>query len=154
MEQRECRKCHETKPIADFGHHKPGYPEWRCKTCKAAHAREYRKKNADRKKEVDRLHYQNNKERHRETYMIRTYGIDPDQYEQMVRAQEGKCLICDKVPRGTGRTSKLYIDHDHVTGEIRGLLCSRCNSAIGLLDDTPEHLERAIRYLTRDRVNS
>jgi len=68
------------------------------------------------------------------------YGITAEQYEEMNRLQGGRCLICGQAERGTRRgiPKTLAVDHDHDTGEIRGLLCSKCNTAIGLLDDDPK----------------
>lgn len=78
------------------------------------------------------------------------HGITLLQYEAMQEAQAGKCAIC-----GNGephsRKSRLNIDHDHETGKVRGLLCSKCNSAIGLLSDDVEVLASAIRYLEVSR---
>lgn len=68
------------------------------------------------------------------------YGITLAEYEAMVSAQDGKCKIC-RYER------KLYIDHDHATQKIRGLLCRGCNCAIGFLGDSIESLQRAIEYL-------
>lgn len=67
------------------------------------------------------------------------------EYAKLLVKQDGKCGICDTVPTGRQR---LCVDHDHATGRIRGLLCHRCNTAIGLLRDDPVVLDAAIRYLT------
>ncbi len=72
------------------------------------------------------------------------YGLTIEQYEQMAAAQNGVCAICQK-PSTDGK--RLHVDHCHSTGVIRGLLCNKCNPAIGSLGDTPEMLERAIAYL-------
>ena len=79
------------------------------------------------------------------------YGITAEQYEEMNRLQGGRCLICGQAERGTRRgiPKTLAVDHDHDTGEIRGLLCSKCNTAIGLLDDDPKRARAVARYLDR-----
>lgn len=69
------------------------------------------------------------------------YGIDLSEKDQMATRQGGKCLICKSIP------VKLVIDHCHTTGKIRGLLCSQCNSGLGMFKDSPELLEQAIKYL-------
>ncbi len=61
-------------------------------------------------------------------------------------SQDGKCAICRIVPSRT-----MAVDHCHDTGAIRGLLCSNCNTGIGLLRDNPEILARAIIYLAKGR---
>jgi hypothetical protein len=70
--------------------------------------------------------------------------VSDDDYDFLVDQQAGECGICGHRPEG-GR--KLYIDHDHDTGVIRGLLCQRCNTGIGMLGDDLSMIERAARYL-------
>ena len=72
------------------------------------------------------------------------YGLTPEQYESMRDAQSGRCAICDEAPQRT-----LAVDHDHVTGKVRGLLCARCNLGIGYFRDDERILSAAITYLTR-----
>ena len=72
------------------------------------------------------------------------YGISPEQYLQMYNQQDGKCLICGKEP---DKGKYLSVDHDKETGEVRGLLCSKCNSGIGLFKENINAMARAIRYL-------
>ncbi len=72
------------------------------------------------------------------------YGLTWDEYEQLLACQEYRCAIC----RGTPRRNALSIDHDHKTGEVRGLLCSRCNHRLlGSANDDPTRLRRAADYL-------
>ncbi len=78
----------------------------------------------------------------RDSRMRARYGIEFADFERMIAAQEGRCLVCDEAAR-------LVIDHNHETGAIRGLLCRNCNSGIGLLGDSVELLRRAIAYLNR-----
>jgi hypothetical protein len=74
------------------------------------------------------------------------YGITEDRYEEMFNAQNGVCAICKGINR-SGR--RLSIDHDHKTGEVRGLLCSQCNSAIGLARESLDILRKAVIYLEK-----
>lgn len=78
--------------------------------------------------------------------LLRQYGLSLDAYESMVRAQEGRCAICrqDEPDRRRGR---LAVDHDHRTGVVRGLLCTRCNTGLGAFGDDPEMVRTAERYL-------
>lgn len=70
-------------------------------------------------------------------------------YEQMFVSQEGVCKICQQPERRTrkGLQVRLSIDHSHATGKVRGLLCYRCNVALGFLQDDPVRLQRAVEYL-------
>lgn len=72
------------------------------------------------------------------------FGITVEEYDAMVAAQGGRCAIC----RGENtRGVRLPVDHNHKTGKVRGLLCERCNLALGQFGDDPQLLERAIAYL-------
>ena len=74
----------------------------------------------------------------------RVYGITGEQYDAILAAQAGRCAICQNLPR----TMNLAIDHNHKTGEVRGLLCRRCNqNVLGGAREDPEMLRRAARYL-------
>jgi hypothetical protein len=79
----------------------------------------------------------------------RRYGITAERYQSMVEFQEGLCAICGQpeTAQRRGITKTLAVDHNHTTGQIRGLLCHRCNTALGLLGDDPERLQAVIRYL-------
>lgn len=79
----------------------------------------------------------------RSNLLLRTYGIDEQQYDALLKEQSGCCYICDRVPR----KFRLSVDHDHATGMVRGLLCSRCNQALAKFDDDHRMIERAVAYL-------
>lgn len=70
------------------------------------------------------------------------YGLSRKFYQHMVETQNGLCAICDKVIN--------VVDHDHVTNEVRGLLCNNCNWGLGNFMDNPELLVRAAQYLKSD----
>lgn len=77
----------------------------------------------------------------------RKYGLALDDYKALIAAQGDSCAIC----RGpsTSAWGSWHVDHDHATGEVRGLLCSSCNVGLGNFGDDPERLEAAARYLRR-----
>jgi hypothetical protein len=85
-----------------------------------------------------------NKEAKWESSIKRNYGIDASDYEEMMVKQEGKCSICKEV---CSSNKRLSVDHCHLTGKVRGLLCSKCNTAIGLLKDDVALLSTATEYL-------
>ncbi len=76
-------------------------------------------------------------------HLVRKFGIHEELYDMMLASQRGGCAICGKGPT----TKRLAVDHCHDTGEIRGLLCDRCNRGLGSFRDDPELLARASRYL-------
>ncbi len=95
--------------------------------------------------------YQKSRKNYREGYRkknlnksLRRTGITEDRYRELLTLQGGVCAICKGDPNGKGR---LAIDHDHKTGEARGLLCSNCNPGLGFFKDDPLLLAQAIRYL-------
>lgn len=81
----------------------------------------------------------------RKSNLKRQYGMTPEEYDQMLEEQDGRCKIC-----GTHQSElkrRLAIDHCHKSGKIRGLLCADCNTGIGHLKDDPKILEKAKQYL-------
>ncbi len=86
------------------------------------------------------------KERRRDT--LRAKGISPTEYRAMLEAQGGTCALC---PSTTADASgnHLHVDHDHETGRVRGLLCTRCNYALVSADTYPGWLKQAEKYLRR-----
>lgn len=78
------------------------------------------------------------------TYALQSrYGLSDMKYAQMLREQNERCAICGR----TEENRNLAIDHDHTTGEIRGLLCGQCNRGLGLFGDSINLLECALHYL-------
>jgi hypothetical protein len=88
----------------------------------------------------------------RDSCFKRRYGITLEQYEAMHEAQRGLCAICGKPETEIRRNNKvclLSVDHDHRTGEVRKLLCCKCNQAVGSFKDSPDLCERAAVYLRK-----
>lgn len=88
----------------------------------------------------------NQKKHYEEIGRYKKYGITKDHYLEFLEKQDGNCAICVK-PLSGGKDE--HIDHDHVTGQVRGVLCSSCNLAIGKLKDSPEIILRAAEYIMR-----
>jgi hypothetical protein len=79
------------------------------------------------------------------------YGMDKGTFDALLLAQDGRCAIC-RQPEKTvlrGKVKQLSVDHNHGTGQVRGLLCARCNFIIGLCDEGIEVLAETIAYLDR-----
>lgn len=85
-------------------------------------------------------------------YRLRKYGISIEIFNQMLAAQSNRCSICkvhtDELPK---TYNTLVVDHCHQTGKVRSLLCSPCNTALGLFREEPESLTAAIEYLKRHK---
>lgn len=86
------------------------------------------------------------KEKAHGNYVDKTYGISAEDYKRLYEAQGGRCAICK---RATGAARRLAVDHNHKTGEVRGLLCKPCNRyGLGMFArDDPEIFDRAADYL-------
>ena len=78
--------------------------------------------------------------RQRRDHLERSYGLTEDAVDKLLAHQGGLCAICQSAPA-------IHIDHDHRTGAVRGMLCFRCNAALGQLGNSPDVLVRAARYL-------
>ena len=84
-------------------------------------------------------------QKRRNAYLLRTYGIDLGRYNEILEKQGGGCKICAKTPEEEGKA--LAVDHDHKTGEVRGILCSYCNKyGVGRFRD-PDYVQRIADYL-------
>lgn len=88
--------------------------------------------------------------RQRKSELVRLFNVTLDDYDAMLRRQDGKCAICVEAPT----KHNLSIDHDHHTGKVRGLLCGNCNRALGLFRDNVSRLRRAITYLETSNIES
>jgi hypothetical protein len=106
----------------------------------------------ERRTQKNNEYYQSNEElvisRSRINKLKRVYNLTKEGYEELLAIQNGKCAICEK------QLSKknLDIDHDHVTGKVRGLLCNQCNQGIALLQENPQLLQKAANYLSREKL--
>ena len=161
---KRCRVCGEVKPLSEFyamagmrdGHRND------CKSCNlAAKAARYRANpgptiaRVQRWQEENRARHLANLRRRRERpevkareragHLRRTFGITQDDYEAMLERQNGGCAVCGREPK-PGKS--LHVDHDHVTGERRGLLCFSCNAALGHLADDPKRIQALLDYLS------
>lgn len=78
---------------------------------------------------------------------LRKYGLTPESYSEMMLGQGNKCKICGNTFSDKSLITKPAVDHCHKTSKIRGILCGRCNLAIGNFNDSVELLKKAIQYL-------
>lgn len=171
-----CRKCKNEKEHTIKGKHcvdcKKAYDKNRVERLYEtlrSKGLEYRSKEETKRKkqEYDKIYREENREQKLSNRIIRKiqkkdyidcrksilknkYNMTLEDYDRMVIEQNHVCAIC-KLPNKTTATNKLFVDHCHTTGNIRGLLCSRCNSGIGSLKDNTETLLSAIQYLEKHK---
>lgn len=103
---------------------------------------------AEKTRLYDRERYAKNPEKHKGIKLKSSYGITLEQYYAMYEAQDHKCAICKKEHELGGKVG-LAVDHCHSKGHVRGLLCVKCNHAIGKFEDNVEFLNNAIAYLSK-----
>lgn len=157
---KRCKRCGETKPLDQFYKNKTGRDGLRpeCKPCSSAQKKAWyrqnreaviakviawQRANQDRYNARMREYRKANPEAGRADHLRRKFDLTIEEYEQLLAAQGGRCAICRREP---GKIS-LHVDHDHETGEVRGLLCFRCNGGAGQFKEDVELLARAIDYL-------
>jgi len=80
-------------------------------------------------------------------WSLAEYGLTTQDYDRMLAAQQGSCAICREPPTGKRANQVLHVDHDHITGKVRALLCVSCNHGLGKMKDSPALLPRAAAYL-------
>lgn len=115
--------------------------------------REWRKKNPEKAKAIQRRHYDKYPDRSRELSLKRKYNLTIADVEAMILNQNGKCAICKKSPKGKRlNESQLHVDHDHQTKTNRGMLCGNCNRAIGLVFENSNILRAMINYLENHKI--
>lgn len=136
-----------------------GRPPLRCPDCLAIWTKAetkrrqdaWRAANPEHVRAQGRRNYQRNAHRMRdaklEWHYRRNYGITRAERDQMLVEQGGRCLVCGSDQWGKKGPS---VDHCHATGKVRGLLCSKCNTMIGLAKEDPVILAAAIEYLKRE----
>lgn len=162
-EARVCKKCGIEKPLTEEffrpHRHASGF-RWACRECEqkaqatryaenpekyCAVSREYGRTHRKERSEARKTHRVLNPEQHKNSVLKRTYGISLAEYQALFVAQNGVCGICKTETVGS-RGRKLHVDHCHVTGRVRGLLCGKCNSILGFSGDRPEIPEAALLW--------
>lgn len=122
--------------------------------------KKWRKENPEKLKEQrDRANaklrekYKNDPEvrkKFRNRQLKRTYGITLEDYNNMLTSQDGKCKICGTDQCSSGKD--FAVDHNHETGEVRSLLCKKCNMGLGHFENNPDACKGLIRYLKENKL--
>jgi hypothetical protein len=154
---KRCACCKTEKP-AECYYRDRSKPDGRyvtCKDCASAQRKASRLRRiaedpegqAELRRKYVRTYRERHPERVKEQYRKqgyrKKYGMTVEQYEAILESQHGVCAICRNPESGRA----LAVDHDHTSGGVRSLLCSKCNTAIGLLQDSPELADRVADYL-------
>lgn len=105
----------------------------------------WREKNPEKHRERVRRYYITNRARQQAAHRKWKYGLTKDEFDRYLMEQGGRCAVCRSQER-------LCVDHDHETLDVRGLLCNKCNTAIGMLGDSVAGVERALEYMRKWRA--
>ncbi len=147
-----CRRCKINKPVEEFWKNRgkaSGLCQY-CKICSNLNRQETRIRIKTGTTKFSKGDYKNKgieeKRKHtKNSFLKRKYDITLDDYNKLFSNQKGACAICSV--HQTKLRRPLDVDHDHVTGLVRGLLCSNCNTGLGLFKDNIITLSNVIRYL-------
>lgn len=121
-------------PCRIAGCENKAYPKARL--CKRHYSREYYKR-----------HKKKSNAATRRNHLLRRYGLTEQGYKDILEKYGNKCAICEKTPK-----ERLRVDHSHGTGNVRGLLCHKCNTALGLFDDNEGRLLMAADYVRQHQL--
>lgn len=167
--QIRCGKCGVAKPLCEYIPSASKKGSGSCRPCWLAYTREWSRKNPHKSREAyQRWRERRSPEEIRETnrvarerakadgsrrgWIIKSkYGLLPAEFDRLMEEQGGVCAICEKPP---AQGKHLYVDHDHVTRGVRGLLCQKCNTGIGMFGDDAEVMRRAVGYIDESRGRS
>lgn len=141
---RKCNACTIEKPISEFhrdSKSKDGIART-CRTCRLIQNKKWQSNNPERAKKCWKK--SSKKRYNREEKRLKKYNLTKEIYQELKIFSNNQCNICEQnfVPYE-------YIDHCHTTGKIRGLLCGKCNTAIGSMRDNPILLRKAAEYVEK-----
>ena len=111
-------------------------------------SKKWRESNRERHSEYCKEWWRNNHDKWRESKLVKKYGITLEDYNRLVAEQKGVCFICGEPPVNG---DSLCVDHDHATGEVRGLLCRKHNLALGVIEKNLANNKKYFEYLGRTK---
>lgn len=113
--------------------------------------RNYSKKNPHKISEQNKKYKQKNNGRNYKNSVFKcAFGITLEKYEKFQKEQQNRCAICNQEETATNQygIKNLAVDHNHSTGRVRGLLCAKCNMALGLLNEDISIMSKMITYIS------
>ena len=137
-----CKSCSNSIKAGGTGSRKKG-SKYKCSSCNSYYnitMFNINKKSGNPYSRCKKCHTQKSKEYFNTIYKYSRYGITEKEYDTILVSQNSKCACCDN-------TTNLCIDHDHRSGNVRGILCRDCNSSLGLLNENVDTMKNLIRYL-------
>jgi hypothetical protein len=152
---KKCKECNTVKNENDFGSYTSKGNKYKRKVCKECRNTKARNSRDDRTRWLDRELYKKKKQQnpsklaeyYRDQSLRQKYGITLEEYWKMCDLQNNQCVICYENPFYSAHHKDLVVDHNHKTGEVRGLICQGCNSALGHAKDSVSVLNNMVTYL-------
>lgn len=149
LRDKRCGKCKVVKPVGEFQRNRRNSDglQANCRACMKEINRDWYERNKPKMAGLSRAWAAKNPEKAkaigRRSNLKRQYGLTSEDYDRLLESQGGKCAGCGDC----SDAAVLHVDHDHETGEVRGLLCGPCNRTIGMAMDRPDRLIGLTRYL-------
>lgn len=144
----KCKRCGKNKDESLFGKNKStksGLHYW-CKECTNKTEKEWKKENRQKVREQKKRYRKKYPEKSTNNYRKnrpKHYGTTQERIDKLLKNQNNRCAICHV----SFETKTACVDHDHGSGLVRGMLCKKCNTGIGMLGDNPETCKAAAVYL-------
>lgn len=161
METKRCSKCEKDKPLSAFYRRtRANSYHSACKECERAMAKDWYERNRDkaknkykewRKNNLDAVkqYRADNRQKHYRQEVVRKYGVDSDWLDQQIAKQGNTCACCNREFTWGNKQTTPHVDHCHETQVVRGILCNRCNSVLGLCNDNDTLLLSLAEYLRK-----
>jgi hypothetical protein len=146
---KKCNTCHIEQDLSKFYKDSslPGGYKHRCKLCTRSYTTELYKKTGAKRRAQTAAWKLKNPSYVKNHSLEAKYGISLDTYNIKLAQQDYRCAICYKHENDNAGGRKLAVDHNHSTGQVRGLLCYHCNLAVGMLSDNKFNALRVAEYL-------
>ena len=149
VDGRVCNGCKVWYPWINFAINKKGLNDRKsiCKSCSNKSQRLLAKKRREENPELVR-------QKRWEKHLAKQYNLTLEGLQELENLQDGKCAICKREGNPTHKDGRLYVDHCHSTGNVRGLLCYSCNTLLGFAFDDQKILKSAIDYLEKSLLGT
>ena len=161
METKRCSKCGNDLLLSAF-YQRTGAKSRHsaCKVCERAMAKDWYERNKDKATaKVKEWRQQNigavkqyridNRQKHYRQELVRKYGVEPTWFDEQIRQQGDSCVCCKRKFQWGDKQTSPHVDHCHETKTVRGILCNRCNTVLGLCKDNDKLLSSLARYLRK-----
>lgn len=160
MNSKQCSKCKKQLPISGFYMRSGGkLHHSACKICERAMAKDWYERNKDkatakvrdwRERNADAVkqYRSENRRKHYLQEVVRKYDVDPAWFDEQMQKQGGSCACCRRDFAWGKKQTTPHVDHCHESQKVRGILCNRCNTVLGLCQDDKNLLSALARYVS------